>query len=157
MKRVFVTGAPGSGKTTLSRQLGLPVFEMDRGEAPADLDGEWVVDGVFTWDIARYLTRADVIVWLDLPMRTTIPRILRRHVELSVRRRNPHKGLRLLWRFLRSHPDYYRGSAKTPEGPEDWDAIRRATTAALLEPHMDRVVQLTSPRDVRRWLLSRSR
>jgi hypothetical protein len=147
--RVFVTGAAGSGKTTLAPRFGPPVYEMDRGEAPDDLDGEWVVEGVYTWDIEKYLTRADVIVWLDLPMRTTIPRILRRHVTLSARGRNPHKGLRLLWHFLRAHPDYYRGPLKIAEHAEDWDSVRRAATEHALAPHMDRVVHLATTREVR--------
>lgn len=149
LRRVFVTGAGGSGKTLLSRRFGLPVYEMDRGETPADLDGDWVVDGIFVWDIEQYLARADLIVWLDLPMRVTIPRILRRHVVLSVRRKNPHKGLKLLAQFVRNQPAYFRSPAKEPTGPMDWDAVTRASTEQALAPHMDRVVHITTASEAR--------
>jgi MoxR-like ATPase len=52
-RRVFITGSPGAGKTTLAHRLGaemaLAVIEMDRSPGlPAnfDLDWPWIVEGV---------------------------------------------------------------------------------------------------------------
>ncbi len=100
--RIMVMGPPGSGKSTLARmlgeRLGLPVWHTDMffhdpGWAPrptealiADLTAlaakpAWVIDG--NCANARYgsgigdrLARADRIIWLDLPRRLTIPRVL---------------------------------------------------------------------------------
>ena len=90
-----------SGKTTLAgriaSQLEIPHIELDAlhhrsnwQEAPAEelraaieaalegLDG-WVADGNYTRKLGTWLIdQADTIVWLDLPLRVTLPRMWRR-------------------------------------------------------------------------------
>jgi len=96
-----VIGSSCSGKTTVSARLaealGVPHAELDalhhgpnwreatpeqlreRVEAAlAGLDG-WVTDGNYTNKLGTWLIdQADTIVWLDLPLRTTLPRMWRR-------------------------------------------------------------------------------
>jgi len=95
-----VIGTTGSGKTTFARalaqKLGVPHVEIDalfwqpgwvmtsaeelRAKVEAALgDGGWVVDGNYNARLGTFvLGRADEIVWLDLPLRTTLWRIFRR-------------------------------------------------------------------------------
>ena len=97
--RIAVVGtSSGSGKTTLSRRLaallGVPHVELDAlyhgpGWVPAD-DFEdkvdttiaapgWVVDGNYFGRLGdRVISRADIVVWLDLPLRTCLSRLARR-------------------------------------------------------------------------------
>ena len=100
MRRVSVIGSTGSGKTTFGRalaaRLGVPFVELDALNWEADWTpaadevfrrrafhaaaGEsWVIDGNYS-RLARdlVLARADTVVWLDLPLRVTLWRILRR-------------------------------------------------------------------------------
>jgi adenylate kinase family enzyme len=96
----IVASASGNGKTTVGRQLaaqlGLPFLELDslfhgpnwtqrplteiRTQLePVLAQPGWVIDGVYM----RYLGdlvpgNADLIVWLDLPIRVWLPRLLRR-------------------------------------------------------------------------------
>jgi hypothetical protein len=125
---------------------------MDLGEGDhAVRQARRLVEGAQLWDVERFLDVADLIVWLDLSPMVTIPRIVTRHVKLSLRGRNRHRGLRLLARFVRAQPSYYRGPARQPTGPLDFSQTR-AGTDATLRPHRDRVVQLRTPRAVRNWL-----
>ena len=99
---VAVIGPSCSGKTTtagrLAEILDLPHIELDGlhfgpnwVEAPAELMQErvraaldaapdrWVVDGNYFGKLGPLvLDRADTIVWIDVPYRTVIRRVLRR-------------------------------------------------------------------------------
>ena len=101
MRRVAVIASTsGNGKTTLGRalaaRLGVPFLELDAlvhgpnwTETPADelralvepvvRSDAWVIDGTYRHKLGMLvLDAADTIVWLDLPMRVWIPRLLRR-------------------------------------------------------------------------------
>ena len=104
MRKVSVTAsASGNGKTTvgreLARRLGVPFVELDAlvhgpnwAETPDDelrrllepvLAGDgWVIDGGYRGKIGDLvLGQADVVVWLDLPVRVWLPRLARRTVR----------------------------------------------------------------------------
>jgi adenylate kinase family enzyme len=101
VRRVAVTAsASGNGKTTVGRtlaaRLGVPFVELDslvhgpgwteisdedlrRLVEPIVAGEDWVVDGSYRRKIGDLvLARADTVVWLDLPMRVWVPRLLRR-------------------------------------------------------------------------------
>lgn len=172
MKRVSVIGGSCTGKTTLSRELavrlGVPFVELDAlhhdagwQEAPAEVlrervetalgaapDG-WVVDGNYHGKIGTYVQeRADTVVFLDLPHRTAIRRVLWRTLRRSITREELWNGNReslrlavsrdsIVWWVIRRH-----GSARTKWEPR-------------LAPLRDvQIVRLRTPREVRDWLQS---
>ena len=100
-RKIAVMGSCCSGKTTLavrlSEHLDVPHVELDalhhgpnwheasaeelRARVDAALAGlnGWVVDGNYMGKLGTSVVdRADTIVWLDLPLRTLLPRIWRR-------------------------------------------------------------------------------
>ena len=97
MNRVAVVGTSGSGKSTfndrLASRLDLPRIELDAlhwepGWVSADADvfrarveaavaaDAWVLDGNYSAVRDLYLGRLDTVVWLDLPLRTCLWRIV---------------------------------------------------------------------------------
>jgi adenylate kinase family enzyme len=97
---VVISSASGNGKTTLGRELAerlsVPFIELDAlvhgpgwTETPDDAlrarlepllaaDG-WVADGAYQHKLGDFvLDRADTVVWLDLPIRVWLPRLVRR-------------------------------------------------------------------------------
>lgn len=158
-QRIYIAGGAGAGKTTLGRtlasRLGAPHYDWDRGQVPAPAsvaDGSWIVEGAHLWAIEPFLQAADVIVWLDVPLTRTVPRIVLRHITLSAKRANPHRGIRKLARFVARQPVYRWAAAHAPRGPTDWDALTRAQTQRTLAPFGDRTVRLRRPAQVRAWL-----
>ena len=104
MRRVAVTAsASGNGKTTVGRalaeRLGVPFVELDalvhgpnwteisddelrRILEPIVAGDGWVIDGGYRNKIGDLvLARADTVVWLDLPVRVWLPRLVRRTVR----------------------------------------------------------------------------
>ncbi|HKC76988.1 MAG TPA: hypothetical protein VKB70_01240 [Gaiellaceae bacterium] len=104
MRKVVVTAsASGNGKTTLGREiarsLDVPFVELDAlvhgpgwTETPDDelratlepivASGAWVIDGLYSAKLGDLVLRqADVVVWLDLPIRVWLPRLMRRTVR----------------------------------------------------------------------------
>ncbi|MFC9972204.1 hypothetical protein ACFVH6_15100 [Spirillospora sp. NPDC127200] len=168
MERVLVAGVSGSGKTTLAARLaaryGLPRYELDalhhgpgwepRAEFVAEVaafsaDDRWVTEDQYHGRLGDLLwERADTVVWLDLPRRTVMGRVLRRSVVRALTGRELWNGNREYWR------DWLRA-----DHPVRWawtqHARKRATTAALAARHPDvRVVRVTDARRLRdlSWL-----
>jgi adenylate kinase family enzyme len=99
----IVKSASGSGATTVGREiaarLGIPFHELDAlfwqpdwtepdrddfQERVAEVvaTDSWVIDGSYQgWIGQLVLGSADVVVWLDLPMRIWLPRLVRRTVS----------------------------------------------------------------------------
>jgi adenylate kinase family enzyme len=110
LERVVILGTGGAGKSTLARELslrtGLPVVHLDvvlwkpgwtrgsreddrRAFAAAIAGDRWILDGDFLsvgGGEARF-ERADTVVFLDLPRRTCLRRVLTRAVRDRRRRR----------------------------------------------------------------------
>jgi adenylate kinase family enzyme len=115
MRRISLVGVPGSGKTTVGRQLAaslhVPFIELDSifhqpcwGELPRDdfrkqvseaLTAEaWVVDGNYSAVRDLVWERADTVVWLDLPRRLVMRRIILRTVRRAFTRERLWNGNR---------------------------------------------------------------
>lgn len=126
MKRVAVIGCGGSGKTTLSRQLGellgLPVVHIDAhywrwvDGAPLELtpvqwaerhrglvagDG-WIIDGMKLGVLGERLAAADTVIYLDVSTLSCLSGVLRRRIRFRGRLR-PELGVydRIDWQFVR--------------------------------------------------------
>lgn len=166
-QRVVVAGISGAGKTTtasvISARLQLPHLEIDAlfhgpdwTEREAFLDDvrrfvagpRWVTEWQYPVARALLLDRAELMVWLDLPTRTAMRRVVSRTVRRRIRR-TP------LW----------NGNIEPPLHTllTDRDHIVRWTwthrheigqkVAAAVESHPELpVVRLTTDREVRRWL-----
>ncbi len=167
VKRVMIVGGPGSGKSTLARalgqRLGLPVFHMDQIHwqenwvarrmteklqmARAVEEQEtWVFEGGMSVTYGNRMRRADLLVWLDLPVALRLWRVTKR-----------------LFRHLgKTRPDLPDGCVERLH-PETlafyryiWTSRHRARRkiADLIEtaPEDLAVVHLQSPQEVRAWL-----
>ncbi|XVQ11314.1 hypothetical protein ACQP1W_01700 [Spirillospora sp. CA-255316] len=166
MERVLVGGISGSGKTTMAGRIGacfgLPCHEMDalyhgpnwqpRAAFPADAERiarspRWVTEDQHQSVLGDLLlSRADTYVWLDLPRRTVMFRVVRRSLSRAVTRRELWNGNRESFRgWLRSdHPVRWAWSQHMVKRRRTGERLRR-------HPHLT-VVHLTSARAVRAWL-----
>ncbi len=166
MHRVLISGISGSGKTTLARRVaaatGLPRHELDalhhgpgwvkRPTFEADVaafarDDRWITEDQYHRHLGDLLwRRADTVLWLDLPRRAVMQRVLRRSVGRAISRRELFNG---------NHEDFR--AWLDPGHPIRWawsqHADRRATTLDLIAAHPEvRVVRFHNAADVRRWL-----
>jgi adenylate kinase family enzyme len=173
--RIHIVGAAGSGKTTLAQRLAChleaPCFELDTiayeggysrkrtlDERWADLQQliqlpAWITEGSYLHWIDHLLQATDVIVWLDLPWYISMPRIVRRHVELSLAGKNRHPGIGKLARFVWSCHYFYRDTeVLIPTAPDDDGALNRATMQHYLLSWRDKVVHCQLPQEVEEFV-----
>jgi adenylate kinase family enzyme len=155
-------GAPGSGKSTVARslgvRLGLPVFHLDQVwwrpgwvEAPAEefaaeverLAGlpAWVIDGNFTATIGPRFRAADTVMYLDIASWLSVVRVLVRAVS----------------GWGRVRPDMPAGCAERVDlgflvFTWRWNRERRVRSLGLVEGFGGRKVVLRGPGAVRRFL-----
>lgn len=166
-RRVLVAGTSGAGKSTLAGRLavllGIPHTELDglyhgpgwtrRPAFVADVErlvaGEaWVTEWQYRAVRPLLLQRAEMIVWLDLPlrlrMRRVVVRTLRRRVR-DVELWNGNREPRL--RTIVSDQDHIIRWA--------WRTRHQfrglPSHVAEMAPHLT-VVRLRSQEDVERWL-----
>jgi adenylate kinase family enzyme len=123
----IVATASGCGKTTVGRALaailGTPFVELDaihwqagwteldaaelrRRVEPLVEQDAWVVDGAYRGKLGDLvLERADTVVWLDLPRRVWLPRLVLRTLRRALTREELWNGNReSLWGAI-SHDD----------------------------------------------------
>jgi adenylate kinase family enzyme len=140
VRRVQVIGGSCSGKSTTSRRLaailGFPSIELDAlhhdpgwTEASAEVfrarvadaiaaapDG-WVVDGNYFGKLDSFvLDQADTIVWLDIPYRTAVRRVLWRTFHRSWRREELWNGNRETFRIAFSRDSIVLWVLRTHRG-----------------------------------------
>jgi adenylate kinase family enzyme len=128
MRRIMIVGQPGSGKSTLARDLGcltgLPVVHIDhihwksgwversRAEkTSACLEVEareaWIFEGGHSETWGNRLARAEMLIWLDLPVGLRLWRVFCRTLRGGLRPDLPegcpegfHRETLPFWRFI---------------------------------------------------------
>ena len=177
MHRVSLVGVSGAGKTTVSRKLaaslGVPFVELDGifhqpdwVELPGDDFRErvgaalaapgWVVDGNYSAVRDLVWDRADTVVWLDLPRRLVMRRVILR----TLRRAVTHEAL---WNGNREPlTNFYRLDRE--ENIIRWAWVKYASyveryEAAMHDPTYDRlcVVRLRTPHEIDEFLAASAR
>ena len=164
----MVASASGCGKTTvgraLSERLGVAFVELDAlvhgphwTETPDDVlhaqvapivaSEGWVIDGSYSRKLGTLvLDRADTVVWLDLPIRAWLPRLIRRSARRIV-------GREALWHDNR---ETFRGVLLGRESLFVY-ALRSHVRRRRIYPRelaRYNVVRLRSQAAVDRWLAS---
>jgi len=121
VQRISVVGNSGSGKTTLARSLagalGIPHLELDSvfhqpGWQPLDREEfrrrvtklaaapGWVIDGNYGAVRDIVWSRADTVIWIDLPRRRVMRQVAGRTLRRMVTRAELWNGNRKPWRSL---------------------------------------------------------
>jgi adenylate kinase family enzyme len=108
-----VVGSPGSGKSTTGRLLAakldvpfieldalfhqprwaeLPIAEFRRRVTAITVADAWVIDGNYAGVRDLVWQRSDAVVWLDLPRRTVMARVIRRTLWRALTRKELWNG-----------------------------------------------------------------
>ncbi len=106
MRRILITGPPGSGKTTLAGQLSqvlnIPAYHLDglywnAGWAPKSMgekqellrsvlaQDSWIIDGYYAETMEMRLQAADTLILLALPPAVCVARVIRRKLRREIR------------------------------------------------------------------------
>jgi adenylate kinase family enzyme len=161
-KVVVMASASGNGKTTLGRELArlldvqfvemdalvhgpawveTPTEELRAKVEPIVASDGWVIDGPYRGKLGDLvLDGADLVVWLDLPMRIWMPRLIRRTVRRIRGREQLWNGNKetlatafwgrdsLLLFAVRSH---FRRRRTYPEALAKWHVVRLRSPAEV--------------------------
>lgn len=154
MKKVLVIGSGGAGKSTFARRLGratgIEVIHLDavywgagwaepaKEEWRATVEellkrDSWIMDGNYGGTLDLRLEACDAVVFLDLPRRVCLWRVLKRR---ALYRHSPRPDMapgcpeKLDWKFLKFVWDYPR--TRRPAVLEKLERRSRGKTVAVL-------------------------
>ena len=169
MRRVSVVGGSGSGKTTTGRAIAdrmgvsfveidalhwthpgweLPPLEEFRASVDAATRGDaWVVDGSYGKVRDIVWSRADTVVWLDLPLRVSLSRVTRRTIGRIRTGEELWNGNRESWRG-----GFFGWNSMVVWATRSHLRLRRARAIRLTRYPGLEVVRLRSAREVERYL-----
>ncbi|SEE26868.1 Adenylate kinase [Streptomyces sp. 2224.1] len=121
-KRIAVVGPVASGKSTIAAEIaghtGLPHLNLDNlfwgaGWTPVDpmtfqnrarevlCTETWIADGNYGGPVGEILLgHAELAIWLDLPLRTCLPRLLKRSFRRAARGEELFAGNQETFRHL---------------------------------------------------------
>ena len=173
-RRIAIIGVSGNGKTTLAcivaARLGVPHVELDalchlpnwqeasnedfrRAVSARLAEPGWVVDGTYERKLGNMVyERAEVVVWLDLPLPLVLYRLLGRVARDWITQRNLYNGNRQTLGMAFSGRNSLVPYAIAQHGRRRRDYPRRL--GALATTHRFTLIRLRSPREVARWLTS---
>lgn len=164
MKRIMIIGSAGAGKSTLSQKLGeyykLPIIHLDKHywlanwtprtneewdvmvKQFADQE-QWIIDGNYSRTMDARLSRADQVIYLDMPTWLCLYRIFKRRIMYHKKSRpdmNERCEEKLDYEFVKWVWNYRKRS--------------RAQTLSKLKEAASRteVIILKSRRDVRQYI-----
>lgn len=161
-KKIFIVGSPGSGKTTLaqslSQKLGLPHFDLDQIRFPKPHhkrpDEEalpmveklthkptWIIEGVYTSWIKKYLPKSELVIFLDTPFYLALYRVIRRYFREILAGQARHSFIStlvliknlLIFHFSKDQKDGY---------------VTRQQTEQVLSAHKNKVRIITSSKEL---------
>lgn len=169
-RRVVVIGTSGAGKSTLSEPLAAHIgavhVELDGiqhgpnwAQTPTEVFRErvaelarrprWVFDGNYIDKVSHTLwPLADTVVWLDLPLRVILPRLVRRSLSRILRGTELWSGNREGWAALFGRNSVLLWAVRSHRRHRRELPARLADLAAS----GTRVVRLRSSAEADRWL-----
>lgn len=171
IKRIYVTGGPGVGKTTLTNRLaeatGYPIFELDwvlwsnndegkRGLAADHVEkiGEiaaqpaWIADGSFVGFAQEIWRTADLIIFLNLSLKVMLWRVFWRHVKAEFRRNNRHPGWLALFKFMRIVVRSYRSPEIGDIDSHDESILTQAKIEAKVSQQTHKTLVINGSPDI---------
>ena len=163
-RRIHVVGGPGAGKSTLARRLASKLdieplklddiaFDPQTGAArplPSRIRDiqtiaakpAWIAEGVYLGWTDQLLALADLIVWLDIPVRVALVRKFPHHLKRSLTGGYPHAGMRNQLGHTRLVLRYYLSQdVEAAVSPHDDRLVTRVATVGALKPFARKVVQ----------------
>lgn len=164
-RRIWIVGPTGSGKSTVARELAqrlrIRAYHLDEyyhlpgwhSREPKDFTltvkritnrPAWIVDGNYGLVRRPFLSRADFIIWLDVPLRITLPRLIVRSLTRAAFRTPCCNGNTETFRQIFASHDSILLWAMTA-GHRNAKALAKEVEP---RPH----VRLRSAREVRAWL-----
>jgi adenylate kinase family enzyme len=169
-RRVRVVGPEGAGKTLLARRaaelLGVPLVEVDAlmrrtdggvaspeqyreacGRALAAAAGGWVVDGDDAHEVGLRYADADLVLWVDAPLRRTLWRLIARAVRPRAGWRRATEVRVLAWAVRHHAADRRRWAAHAAREPGRWRRLGVSDAATWVPEPMGSAAR--RPRRVR--------